>query len=180
MLRIEIPETNLFNETTFDVIHVPAQTLKLEHSLLSIHRWESKWHKSYLSTKQLTSEENLDYIRCMCIDPNVNQVVFQTLRNADFKRIRAYIDDPMSAVKYHDDPNKKKRSRYMTSETIYGWMVSYGIPFECEKWHLNQLLALIEICGRQNTPRKKADKRAIAMRYADINKARKAKTGSKG
>lgn len=180
MLRIEIPETNLFNETTFDVTHVSAQTLKLEHSLLSIHRWESKWHKSYLSSKSLTPEENLDYIRCMCIDANVKPDVFQVLRDADFKRIRAYIDDSMSAVKYREDPDKRRRSRYMTSETIYGWMVSYGIPFECEKWHLNQLLALIEICGRQNAPRKKADKRATALRYADLNKARKAKSGSRG
>ena len=180
MLQIQIQATRLYNETTDKYTHVPAQTLKLEHSLLSVRKWESKWHKSYMnSASKLTTEENLDYVRCMCVNQASSPDAFRCLTKRDLNAIRAYIDEPMTAVKFRSDDNKKRR-RVITAETVYGWMVSYGIPFECEKWHLNQLMALIEVCSRQNAPKQKQNKDAIGLQWAAINRARRAKTGSRG
>lgn len=178
MLTIKIPASRAFDEETETFVFYEPVTLKLEHSLISLHKWESKWHKSFLNSKDLTNEENLDYIRCMSIDSNISPSVLLRIGKDEQKRIRDYIQDPMTATTFskHDDrPNRQ----IITAEIIYYWMITFEIPFECAKWHLNQLFALINVCAIKNNPKKMSAK-ASAKRRAELNEARRAKLGTSG
>ena len=182
MLVIKIPETEFYDESTsrFDV--VPSQELRLEHSLLSISKWESKWHKPYLDTKtyEKTSEMNFDYIKCMTITQNVSDMVYSCLTQENIDEIAKYIADPMTATWFSDENNSHASSEVVTSELIYYWMTATGIPFSCEKWHINRLLTLIKICSIKNGKPKKMSQRETAARYKALNAARRAKFESKG
>ena len=181
MLTITLPESRAFDERTEEFIIFPPVTLRLEHSLISIHKWESKWHKSYLNNSSLSPEEQLDYIRCMSLDPNFDVTVFGRMKQEDFTKIRDYIADPMTATVIHRRNAKRGNSNeFVTAELIYYWMVEFGIPFECAKWHLNQLLTLIEVCSvKQNTNNKMNKRDAAAMRAA-ANDSRRKKLGTRG
>ena len=180
MLTIDIPEVEQFDSRKNEFFTVKKQTLVLEHSLLSLSKWESKWHKPYLSKEDKSEEELLDYIRCMTITQNVDPRIYYALRPADFNKIFEYIADPMTATTIKK-PNKKSSSEIVTSEIIYYWMVTLGIPFEpCQKWHLNKLLTLIEVCSIKNQPAKKMSPRDLAMRNTSLNAARRAKHGTRG
>ena len=154
--------------------------MKLEHSLLSISKWESKWKKPFISKEQKTQEEALDYIRCMTITPNVDPHLYRYIPADIFKQIEAYIDDPMTATWINSNEKKRPNNQIITSELIYYWMVSYRIPMECEKWHLNRLLMLIQVCDEKNKPEKKMSRREILSRNSALNAARRAKLHSKG
>lgn len=183
MLQISLPAKRMFNEQTQEFIVVDAMTLKLEHSLISIHRWESKWHKSYMSSQEsgrMTVEEAMDYIRCMSLDPNISLDVIGRLSNKNLDDIRQYISDPMTATTFGGSNRKKGKKQIITAELVYYWMTAYGIPFECAKWHFNQLMALIHVCSIKNAPTHKQSKKQSAANYAALNKARRARTGSSG
>lgn len=181
MLIIKIPETELYDEETNRFSIVSAQELRLEHSLLSISKWESKWHKPYLDTTtyEKTNEMNLDYIKCMTITQNVPDVVYSCLTQENINEIAKYIADPMTATWFSDEASHAN-SEVVTSELIYYWMTATGVPFSCEKWHINRLLTLIKICSIKNGKPKKMSQREVAARYKAINAARRAKLGSKG
>lgn len=178
MIPIHLPACRAFDERTEEFVDYPAVTLKLEHSLISIQRWESKWHKSYLSSQGFTPEELLDYIRCMSLDQNVDVTTLQRLTKDDVLKIRAYMDNPMTATTFGKSGQKGK-SQIITAEIVYFWMTSFGIPFECAKWHINQLLTLIQVCSIKNSPKKGGKKQTAAERAA-LNKARRARMGSSG
>lgn len=181
MLTITVPAMEIFVEETNEFCRTSEQTLTLEHSLISLSKWESKWHKPFLSRGERTEEETLDYIRCMTITKNVNPIVYNALTLEQIRQIRAYIDDSMTATKFWDSGNGGKAGREtITSEIIYYWMVTLQIPFECEKWHLNRLLILIEVCNRKNSPAKKINKREISQMYSSINAQRRKKFGTRG
>lgn len=181
MLQLTLPAGRGFNEDTEEFVIFPAVTLRLEHSLISIHKWEAKWHKSYLDNKEFTAEEQLDYIRCMSLDPNFDPIVLRRLRKDDFIKVRDYITNPMTATVIHKKKSQGPNSgQFITAELIYYWMVEFGIPFECNKWHLNQLLTLIEVCSIKQTPGNKMNKREAAMMRASANEARRKKLGSRG
>lgn len=181
MLTITVPATEIFIEETNEFRQTNAQTLTLEHSLISLSKWESKWHKPFLSRGERTEAETLDYIRCMTITKNVDPIVYGAITPAQIRQIREYIDDSMTATKFWDSGKGGKTSREtITSEIIYYWMVTLQIPFECEKWHLNRLLMLIEVCNRKNSPAKKMSKREIAQMYNSINAQRCKKFGTRG
>lgn len=181
MLIIKIPETELYDEETNRFSIVSAQELRLEHSLLSISKWESKWHKPYLDTTtyEKTNEMNLDYIKCMTITQNVPDVVYSCLTQENINEIAKYIADPMTATWFSNEASHAN-SEVVTSELIYYWMTATGVPFSCEKWHINRLLTLIKICSIKNGKPKKMSQREVAARYKAINAARRAKLGSKG
>lgn len=182
MLRIKIPRRELYNEETNQFFYFPNRDidLQLEHSLVSISKWESKWHKSFLSHKEkMTEEESLDYIRCMNLTPNVDPEIFKYLTNENILEIRNYIEDPMTATTFRDD-RKAKRKEIITNEIIYYWMVSYQIPFECQKWHINRLLTLIRVCSEKNAPQKKMKPNEIIARNRALNKARRQQLNSRG
>ena len=154
--------------------------LSLEHSLISISKWESHWQKPFLSKKEKTYEETIDYIRCMTLTQNVNARVYRGLTRANFEAIDKYISAPMTATWFREDASTKRNSEQITSELIYYWMVTLGIPFSCEKWHLNRLLTLIRICNVKNQPVRKHSKRETMSQNAALNAARRAQIRSKG
>lgn len=179
MLKITIPETDLFDEATEEFIHVKEQTLQLEHSLVSLSKWESKWCKSFLFTKEKTLEETLDYIKCMTLTQNVSPYAYRCLTRENIQAINDYISAPMTATYFSDDKSGRGRE-IVTSELIYYWMIDLSIPFECQKWHLNRLLTLIRVCNIKNQPPKKMSRSAIMSRNAALNAARRKQLGTHG
>lgn len=157
-----------------------AIDLNLEHSLISISKWESKWHVPFISKESHTEEQTLHYIKCMTINQNVPDSVYEHLTANDIKRISEYINDPMSATTVNKLPGIDKSREVVTSELIYYWMIALQIPCEFEKWHLNRLLKLIEVCNVKNTPPKKMSKSEIMARNKSLNAARRAKYNTKG
>ena len=181
MLIITVPEQELFNEKTEEFLTVPSSTLVLEHSLVSISKWESKWKKPFFGKQEKTPEEVTDYIRCMCITKNVAPDVFLFLGEENLQRIQAYISDPMTATTFSNRERGARRQRVITSELIYYWMISDGIPMDCEKWHINRLLTLIHVFDAEdNASKNKMSKKDIYSQNAALNAARRAKSKSRG
>ena len=183
MLQITIPETKeLWDEKRQEFVSEPAITLQLEHSLISLSKWESKWHKSFFTKEDMTNEQTLDYIRCMTLSPkNLPIDVYYRLSQKNVDAILAYINDPMTATTFNEkDDIKGFGKERITSELIYYWMIALQIPVEFEKWHLNRLITLIRVCEIKDTPPKKMSKRDIMSRNAALNAARRKQLGSKG
>lgn len=187
MLQITIPQREYFDDSTQEFVYTKGFTLNLEHSLISISKWESKWKKPFLNSKDRTYEESLDYVRCMSLNSNIDDESLKQLRKEDFDKITAYIDDKCTATWFNEDNigkgqgrSRGNRGQTITSELIYYWMITYEIPFECQKWHLNRLLTLIRICDVKNTPSKKMKKKDIRASNRALNEARKAKMGTRG
>jgi hypothetical protein len=173
MLKLVVPAKDFFNEITQEFMYVKEQTLQLEHSLVSISKWESEWHKPFLGKDKHTDQEALDYVRCMTITQNVDPLVFQSIDNNLMEQIRTYIDNPMTATTIKE---KGKPSREVaTSEVIYQWMIGLQIPLDCEKWHLNRLLTLIRVCNIKNSPQQKMSNKEALAQHRSINAARRQK-----
>lgn len=179
MLRITIPSIELFNEMTSEFIYFDEETIELEHSLVSISKWESKWHKPFLSDGNKSSEEILDYVSCMSINGPIKRDLLQRLSNDNFLQINNYINDSMTATTFSQQANKAGRE-IVTSELVYYWMVALNIPFECQHWHLNRLLTLIKVCNIKNSPEKKMSKEEVMRRNRELNKARRKQLNSSG
>lgn len=180
MLQITVHANDLWDESRNEFISTKEQTLQLEHSLVSLSKWESKWCKPFLSKEDKTREETLDYIRCMTITQHVSPDVYYAISNAQMADINAYIDSPMSATVVREDRSKARSREPVTSELIYYWMIALNIPFECQKWHLNRLLTLIKVCNSKNEPAKKMSKKELMSRNTALNEARKKQLNSKG
>ena len=181
MLRLTIPAREFYIEETNEFITTKEQTLQLEHSLVSLSKWESKWCKSFISSREeKTREETIDYIKCMTITQNVDPSVYTYLTQDNINQVLEYINAPMTATYFSDDKTGKTNREPITSELIYYWMVSLQIPFKCEKWHLNRLITLIRVCNLKNQPPKKMSKRDLMSRNAKLNAARRQKHNTKG
>lgn len=180
MLPITIPSAELWDEQNQEFIQTKEQTLQLEHSLVSLSKWESRWCKPFLTKKEKTYEETVDYIKCMTLTQNVSPDVYQYITNGNIKEINDYIDAPMTATTIHDETNGKPNREQVTAELIYYWMIALNIPFECQKWHLNRLLTLIRVCDIKNRPPKKKSMKEIMRRHAAINAANKKRFNTKG
>lgn len=173
---IETPEGDvLFGQT-------PGGTLLLEHSLISLSKWESKYKKPFLNKSEpKTKEESLYYIKCMTLNKGVSNDIYSSLTYSDIDKVNSYIDDSMSATWFSDETKRKGRGNsVITSELIYYWMVALQIPVEFEKWHLNRLITLIKICEIKQQDPKKMKKSEILARNKKLNAARRKRTGSKG
>ena len=181
MLQITIPEQEFWDEKEEQFITKKELTLTLEHSLVSISKWESKWHKAFLGKEEKTVEQVIDYIKCMTLTQNVSSEVYDRLSSENIEEIKNYINNPYTATVIYEDPNAPKTSREtITSELVYYWMITLGIPVEFQKWHLNRLLTLIRVCEIKNKPPKKMSQRQIMSRNAALNAARRQKLGTKG
>lgn len=178
MLNIVVPDQEFFNEKTQEFFTLKGQTLQLEHSLVSLSKWESKWNKPFLSNNEKTLKETIDYIRCMTITQNVKPYIYDMLTNENILDINKYIDSPMTATTFNVQNTPSRE--IVTSEIIYYWMISLNIPLECQKWHLNRLLTLIRVCNLKNAPSKKMSKKEIMSRNAALNAARRKKLNTKG
>ncbi len=180
MLQITIPAVELWSEKKQEFVYTKAQTLQLEHSLVSVSKWEAKWGKSFLGKNEKTREEVLDYIRCMTITQNVNPEVYDYITRDNVDEIEKYIKAPMTATYFFEDKTKTSSREPITSELIYYWMIALNIPFECQKWHLNRLFALIKVCNIKNQPPKKRSGRELMRRNAALNAARRKKLNTTG
>lgn len=179
MLVVEVPEREHFDDATNTFLVYPAETLKLEHSLVSLSKWESKWEKPFISKGEKSPEETLDYIRCMTLN-SVSDRVYSNLTTLEIDQISKYIDSPMTATTFRENGQPDKNREMVTSELIYYWMIALSVPVEFENWHLNRLLTLIRVCNIKNTPPKKASKREILNRNRNLNAARKQQLGTTG
>lgn len=177
MLQIEVPLTpEYWDEEKEQFIGPKIVTLRLEHSLVSLSKWESKWCKAFLSQKNLSDAETMDYIKCMTITPNVESDVYDHLTQQNINDIVGYIAAPMTATTVRENGRDKPNHDVVTSELIYHWMIEMQIPFECQKWHLNRLITLIKVRGAKTTK----PKPMTAAQRRELNAARRAKLHSKG
>lgn len=179
MLFITVPSVEMFDDKTNRFYKTKSQDLRLEHSLVSISKWEAKWQKPFLSKDDKTIEETLDYIRCMTLTQNVPPDVYTRLTESNIEEVSKYINASMTATTF-SNKNMKPNREIITSEVIYYWMIAFNIPFECQKWHLNRLLTLINICNIKNQPAKSMSKRDIMARNKALNAQRKAQLHTKG
>ena len=187
MLTITIPArlgNEAYDEEKNEFITINGlekdKTLQLEHSLVSLSKWESKWHKPFLTKNDKTVEETLDYIRCMTLDRNADPGIYKLLTKENIKEINDYIGNPMTATTFNERNQSSNNREIITSELVYYWMVALNIPFECEKWHLNRLLTLVRICNIKNQPPKKRSCGDIMRSNAELNAARRKLLNSKG
>ena len=180
MLQIVIPiSAEGWDEKKRQFVEPESKVLQLEHSLVSLSKWESKWCKPFFSKEEKTYEETIDYIKCMTLTQDVDSEVYDCLTSENFKQVNEYIEAPMTATTFFEN-NKKAGRETITSELIYYWMIALNVPFECQTWHLNRLLTLIRVCNVKNAPPKKQSKKDIARSYAQLNAQRRAKLNSKG
>ena len=180
MLTIIVPEREYFDEKTNSFGLIKETSLAMEHSLVSISKWESKWHKPFFGKEPKTNEETLDYLRCMTLTQNVNPDIYNFLTEENITEIENYIENPMTATWFSEDKNTAKSRETVTSELIYYWMIGFNIPMECQKWHINRLLTLIRICNIKNAPPKKMSKSEIYSRNKALNDARRKMLNTKG
>lgn len=189
MLKIKIPdqpEEQLWDETNEQFVYKPGVKgceLTLEHSLLSVSKWESIWCKPFLADKERSVEEMLSYIECMTVTPsNVDSEVYKRIPQSEFEKVNNYINNPSTATTFSGPKGGAKGSETTTSELIYYWMTACNIPFECQKWHLNRLLTLIRVCEIKNNPKgqKKMSSNEIRKNYDKLNEARRKAMHSKG
>ena len=179
MLKITIPKGELYNRKTREFIQVKEQTLTLEHSLVSLAKWESKFKKPFLTKEQKTVKESVEYIKCMTLTQNVDPNVYLGLTNENMRQVDEYIGDSMTATWFSDDkgsgggkPRRNTKPEVITAEIIYFWMINYNIPFECQKWHLNRLITLIRVCEAKSEKPKKMSKAALNKHNTALNAAR--------
>ncbi len=180
MLLITLPATESWDEQKREFVNSKAETLKLEHSLVSVSKWESKWHKPFFSKTAKSYEETLDYIRCMTLNSNISYETYFRLTSKNIDQIYDYIGAPMTATTFPKESSSRNNREIVTAEVIYYWMIALNIPFECQKWHLNKLITLIRVCEIKNSPPKKRSKRQIMSEYAALNAARRRRLNSKG
>lgn len=180
MLKIEVPYWEDFNPETSEIIPHAGATLTLEHSLVSLAKWESKYNKPFISQDPKTVDETIDYIRFMCLSKNISPDVFLHIPPDEIQRINQYIELPMTATTFSDRENKSHKREIITAEILYWEMIALNIPFECQKWHLNRLLTLIHVCALKQEKPKKMGKKATMKRNAALNAARRKKLGTSG
>lgn len=182
MLQIIIPKRdNIWDEERNEFLYLEKdQVIQLEHSLVSLSKWESKWHVPFLTKENKTTEQLLDYIRCMTLTQNVPPVAYYCIPESELQRIRSYIDDNMTATTITEQKTSGGSREQITSELIYYWMISLNIPFECQKWHLSRLITLVRVCSIKNGPQKKMTRREAAERHASINEMNRKRLNTKG
>ncbi len=180
MLTIIVPGTEMFDETKQEFVTEGDITLELEHSLVSLSKWESKHEKPFLGQTEKSTEEVLDYIRVMTLTPNIAPEVYLNLSEANIKAINSYIDARMTATWFSDPPGAPASRDVITAELIYYWMITFQIPFECENWHLNRLFTLIRVCNLKQAKPKKLSRAEMAARNRELNAQRRAQLGTKG
>lgn len=195
MLTITIPKQEYWDTRKQEFVQWNAVTFRLEHSLVSLSKWESKWHVPFFGNEGITREQMVDYVRCMTVTQGIDPAVYQRLTEANMKAIYQYMDDPMTATWFAGEqkpwepktPQKNKprskikaKAKPLTSEVIYSRMFAAQIPLECEKWHLNRLFTLIRVCNEEQKPPKKMSKREALSRQRALNEKRLKEFGTKG
>lgn len=179
MLTLKIESFEGWDEEKEEFIYIEGQTIHMRHCLASISKWESKWHIPFLSRKEKTEEQALDYIRCM-VEEEVSDTVINIIQTRYGREIESYMNNPSTATVVHHDKQEIGSNSPKTSEVIYSWMFQLNIPMECQYWHINKLITQIDYMNEQQKPPKKISKKDAMARQARINAERRAKLKSKG
>lgn len=181
MLHIKVPKEEYFDEGSSKFVTLPEVDLMLEHSLVSLSKWESKWEKPYLGSEVMSTEQAFSYIQSMCLNDDVPEEVFNRLSNENLNDINTYINAKMTATWFKEVEAKKGPNReIITAEVIYYWLFSATIPIECEHWHLNRLFTLLKVFSQKNAPQKKMSKAELAARNRDLNAERQRQYNTTG
>lgn len=192
MLVIKIPASECYNNETNEFVNISEYTLHMEHSLVSISKWEAEFEKPFLDeTTERTAEETLSYIKYMTLEQNIPDIVYKTLSTENLKKINAYIEKKMTATWFREDNNKKpsknrgpfRRGEVITSELIYFWMIELNVPVDFQKWHINRLLTLIRVCNEKHKEANgdnKMSKRDVIARNKALNAQRRARLKTRG
>lgn len=180
MLKIVVPKSEVFDEETSTFHVTESHTLELEHSLVSLSKWESFWEKPFLGASEKTSEEVLGYVKSMTVTPNIPSEVYRNLSRENLQQVDAYINARMTATWFAEDDGPTRSREVITAELIYYWMIALNVPFECQHWHLNRLLTLIRVCNQKNSPEKKRDPKTVAAQRRELNEKRRAELGTRG
>lgn len=180
MLTITVLGRELFDEAGQEFFRTRDTELRLEHSLVSLSKWESIYRRSFVAYRPQNYEERADYVRCMTLNQNVDPLVYRCLSDKNIWEVNEYIDSPMTATTFSEDNPKPGGGPIITSEQIYGWMIEMGIPFECSKWHLNRLMTLIRVCAANKQPPKKMSQSEIMRSNAELNAKRCAELNTTG
>lgn len=182
MIEFDLPEREIIDDETYTITKIPKVRLTLEHSLISVRKWEAKWKRAFLDKKEKTSEELIDYVRCMTINSGVDPIVYHHIPDEVMLKIIQYIEDPMTAttIRRSKEEGAAPKHEIVTAEIIYYWMFTLGIPLELEKWHFNRLMILIEVFGEFNKPKKKQKKIDQIRDWATLNAKRREALKSNG
>lgn len=180
MLNIKVPLVEGIDEATSKFVVLDSFNLELEHSLVSLSKWEQFFEKPFLSDEKKTSEETLYYIQCMTLTQDVPDEVWMKLSAENGKDINEYINRKMTATWFTEIPGRARNREIVTAELIYYWMCALQIDWQAQYWHLNTLMTLIKVANEKNQPAKKMSRREAMQKMAEINKRRLEESGGAG
>jgi hypothetical protein len=180
MLTITVGATDVYDESDEKFSTHGGIELQLEHSLVSLSKWESEFEKPFLGKSGKTTEETLAYIRYMVLTPNPPEDFLQSLSKENMEEINRYIDRKMTATWFSDQPGEPKSREVITAELVYYWMTVFNIPFACETWHINRLFTLIRICNVKQAKPQKMSRGETARRNRELNAQRRSQLGTRG
>jgi hypothetical protein len=180
MLILVVGATEVYDEKDGTFTAQGGVEFQLEHSLVSLSKWESEFEKPFLGKADKTPEETLAYIAHMVLTPNPPGDFLRRLSKENLETVNTYIDRKMTATWFSDQPNSPRTREVITSELIYYWMTVFNIPSEYQTWHLNRLFTLIRICNIKQSKPQKMSRGEIARRNRELNAQRKAQMGTSG
>lgn len=182
MLTLEFAGTEVFNEETNEFLVEDPVTISLEHSLVSLSKWESEFQIPFITDDKKTEEQTIAYVRAMMLADDYPIDLTRRLTSSHIEQVSTYIENQMTATRISEMPKQSgpRSSEFITAELIYYWMVALTIPFECERWHLNKLLTLVKVTNLKNQPPKKMPRKEAMSRQAALNASRKAQLGTSG